>query len=121
MSFRNDHDAAIARADALHAEAEKLRAEREELRAQRNQMRAERDQLSEELARLRSDATPSGEPHPDTRTSSATSKPDGWFVEWVGRQNSPILTWVVVIGMCVLPVALIIFVAYLLDPRGCIF
>lgn len=45
MTFRDDHDAAVARADALEEDKERLEAERDKLKAERDQLKAERDEL----------------------------------------------------------------------------
>jgi hypothetical protein len=49
MSYRDDHDAAIARVDALTHELDRSEARREHLEAERKQLEAERDRLKTEV------------------------------------------------------------------------
>jgi hypothetical protein len=51
MTFRDDHDAALARANALEDEVERTRRERDELAAKVKQLEAENQQVKEKSAR----------------------------------------------------------------------
>lgn len=67
MTFRDDHDAALARADALAQQVERLEKERAELAAERDELTSERDEIARErdkLAAERAEPEPAFEPQP---------------------------------------------------------
>ncbi|MBA3462553.1 MAG: hypothetical protein H0T46_21535 [Deltaproteobacteria bacterium] len=52
MTFRDDHDAALARAEALQNEVERERERADEKASEAAKLRRERDELAEKVARL---------------------------------------------------------------------
>ena len=63
MTFRDDHDAALARAEALEHEVERERERADQKAAEAAKLRRERDELEEKVARLeRGKAKPVSKP-----------------------------------------------------------
>ncbi|HEY5920410.1 MAG TPA: hypothetical protein VIV11_02010 [Kofleriaceae bacterium] len=72
MTFRSDHEAALARAEALEAEAKQRRYETERAKAELERVEVERDRLRAEVARLRA-APPTARTPARARTSETVS------------------------------------------------
>lgn len=81
MTFRDDHDAALARVDALDAELARTKAERDTAIAERDELRTkletlsrERDELREELEKAKPKPRPKPAKQPTTPATTSARK-----------------------------------------------
>ncbi|MBK9036335.1 MAG: hypothetical protein IPL61_34660 [Myxococcales bacterium] len=111
MTYRDDHEAALARADGLEVEVEQLERERAELAAERDRLAAERDEL-----RAREAARPA-KPTKATRTAKAkaakaakaAARAQGRAADGAPRPDRAVPAWVVFafVGVVVVAMALL--------------
>jgi hypothetical protein len=96
MTFRDDHDAALARADALERELARAREDAAAKDAQLDDAEREKQRLARELDEARSKPAPSPVERPKQRTPRSSSQRDRpWWS--IPHRERPVAFYVIVL------------------------